>query len=173
MCKSAPYLICNKILDSFASRAYLISINDGHGLSTYLGAFADHLSELELFGFSSYSKTAEVVLGQPEQGKSLFDDALLYFQGASKGRVLCVDISEWMTKLGEFRDFLREIDEHIGENIIFFRVPFVEQNVLRDIEKGIRGILTVTTVAIPPFSNEELMRRIQRGTSAKRRSIRL
>ncbi len=138
----------------------MISVNDGHGLSTYLGAFADLLSELELFKFSSYAKTAEGSLGQPEQGKSLFDEVLLYFQGSNKGRVWCIDISEWMTKLGdrEFRDFLREIDEHIGENIIFFRVPFVEQNVLRDIEKGIREILTVTTVAIPPFSNDELIR---------------
>lgn len=130
----AKRLIENQVVDSFTSRAYVVSINDGYGLTTYLNAFADLIEELNLFRFASSTKVAEITLDPPDGRNSdnAFSAALSYFQGRSNGKVVSIDISEWMTKLTDkpFRNFLKQIDEHIGENIVFFRVPFVEQNIV-------------------------------------------
>lgn len=148
------------MVDIFTSRAYVISINEGYGLSTYLNAFADLIESLGLFAFSSSSKVTEVVLNPPDDKntENAFASALTNFQGRSKGKVVCIDISEWMTKLTDkpFREFLKQIDEHIGENIVFFRVPFVERNILTDIRQSLADILTVTELSVPPFTNGEL-----------------
>ncbi|MCM1219108.1 MAG: AAA family ATPase [Lachnospiraceae bacterium] len=161
-CKQiAKRLIENQLVDSFTSRAYVVSINDGCGLTTYLNAFADLVDELNLFRSVSSAKVAEVTLNPPDGQNSdnAFSNALYYFQGRSSGKVISIDISEWMTKLTDklFRDFLKHIDEHIGENIVFFRVPFVEQNIIADIKKNLSDILTVTELSVPPFTNEELI----------------
>ena len=51
--KLAPRLIENEVADAFTARAYVISINEGYGLTTYLNAFAELLDSLTLFEFSS------------------------------------------------------------------------------------------------------------------------
>lgn len=158
----AKRLIENQVLDSFTSRAYVVSINDGYGLTTYLNAFSDLLDELNLFKFSSSTKVVEVALEPPDarNNDNCFAAALSYFQGRGKGKVVCIDISEWMTKTTEkaFRNFLKLIDEHIGDNIVFFRIPFVEQNIVMDIKNNLGDILTITELSIPPFTNEELIK---------------
>lgn len=158
----ASHLKANNILDSFTSRSYVISINDGFGLSTYLSLFADLLEELGLFEFTSRTRVVEVALGAPDAKQGMdnaFTSALANFQNRSSGgKIVCIDISEWMTQLSDkqFRDFLHRIDEHIGENIVVFRVPFVERNIIKDIVSGINDILFVKDMSIPPFNSEEL-----------------
>lgn len=149
------------MVDSFTSRSYVVSINDGYGLTTYLNAFADLIEEFSLFEFTSSTKVVEVALDPPDvrNNDNVFSAALSYFQGRNKGKVIGIDISEWMTKLTDksFRNFLKQIDEHIGENIVFFRVPFVEKNIVADIKKSLGDVLTVTELSIPPFTNDELI----------------
>lgn len=159
--KVAQRLIDNGVVDSFTSRAYVVSINDGYGLTTYLNAFADMIGQLNLFEFASSTKVVEIALDPPDGRNSdnAFSASLSYFQGRGKGKVICIDISEWMARLTDkpFREFLKQIDEHIGENIVFFRVPFVEQNIVSDIKNSLSDILTVTELSIPPFTNDELI----------------
>lgn len=158
--KLAPKLIENEVADTFTERVYVISINEGYGLTTYLNAFAELLDSLKLFEFSSSVKVAEVRLSPPDEknAESPFGAALTHFQGRSKGKVVCIDISEWMSKLTDkpFREFLKHIDEHIGENIVFFRIPFVEKNIITKIQRELGDILTVSDLSIPPFTNSEL-----------------
>lgn len=43
-----------------------------------------------------------------------------------------------------------------GRISYFFRVPFVERNILTDIRQSLADILTVTELSVPPFTNGEL-----------------
>lgn len=158
--KMAPELIKNNIVDSFSSRAYIISINEGFGLTTYLNSFADLIESTGLFNFKSKTKIVETALlpFDSRNAEEAFSVARGYFNSTSSGKIVCIDISEWMNQLSDkhFRDFLKLIDNHSGENIVFFRVPFVEQSIVKEIQRAINDILYVKSVSIPPFSTEEL-----------------
>lgn len=158
--KMAPGLIENDIIDSFTGRAYIISVNEGYGLTTYLNSFADLVESIGLFKFKSKNKTVETALlpFDSRNADDAFSVARGYFNNSSSGKIVCIDISEWMNKLSDkhFRDFLKLIDDHAGENIVFFRVPFVEQSIVKEIRKSINDLLYVKSISIPPFSSEEL-----------------
>ncbi len=158
----AESLIKNNIVDLFTSRAYIISINQGYGLTTYLELFADLLNALKLFKITSRTKVLEISLDPPDPKQSdeeSFDAVLSSFQGRGRGKIICIDISEWMTKLADrkFKDFLRAIDDNNGENIIFFRVPYVEKSVISEIREQLNDVLFVKTLSIPPFDNAQLV----------------
>lgn len=155
--KIAPALKRNDTVDSFTSRTYLVSVNSGYGLTTYLELFADLISSLGLFEFTSRTRVVEVEL--PSSGDA-FNDALSYFKGKSGGKIICIDISEWMTKTDDkkFRDFLRSIDDNIGKNIVFFRIPFVEKNIIDNVHADLNDMLFIKDISIPPFSVDELVK---------------
>lgn len=155
--KIAPALKNNNTVDSFTSRAYLVSVNTGYGMSTYLELFADLMVSLGLFEFTSKSRVVEITLAPSDNG---LNDALSYFKGKSGGKIICIDISEWMTKVGDkqFRDFLRTIDDNIGKNIVFFRIPFVEKNIINNVRANLNDILFIKEISIPPFSVDELVK---------------
>lgn len=148
--------------DVFYSQCYLFAINDGCGLSTYLKLFGDILSDLDLFKFQ-LRKVTEIKL-QPYKERTNdhpFDKAKDTIQRSLNGlgRIVCIDISEWMTKIREkeFRDFLLYVEDNLGKNLVVFRVPFVEPEVLQTLQEGIGDLLTVRTVPFVPFTNEELI----------------
>lgn len=153
----------NDTVDSFTTRSYVISINDGYGLTTYLDIFASHMEKTGLFKFASKTRVVEVKLAPPDTkhgNDGTFAPVLQYFQGRSSCKLISVDISEWMNKLTsrDFRDFLKKIDEHVGENILFFRVPFVEKSVIMQIKNDLNDMLFVKEISIPPFTNDELIK---------------
>ena len=157
----APVLRRNKTVDTFTSRSYLLSVNDGYGLSTILVLFADLVEELDLYHFAANGRIVEVRIPapSPKSGEDPFAQALtLLDRGAGRGRLICIDISEWMGKTSEkeFRDFLRELEFHTGENILFFRVPFVENNVLEGLYRDLNDQLYIRKLSIVPFGNAEL-----------------
>lgn len=151
----------NNMVDSLISRSYLVSINDGHGITTYLKLFSDLIKGLGLFEFTSRTEVAEVKLSPPDLKQGLegeFSSALSYFQGRNVGRIVFIDISEWMLKLSdkEFREFLLTIKKNNGSNIVFFRIPFVETNIVKQVESAL-DVLFIKSISIPPFSNDELI----------------
>ncbi len=160
--KIAESLIQNQIVDAFTSRAYIISINQGYGLTTYLELLADLIHSLGLFEITSKNKVVEVALDSPDAkygDEAAFASVLSSFQGRGKGKIVCIDISEWMSKLDDrkFKDFLRAIEGANGENIVFFRVPYVERSIISEIKEHLNDVLYVKTLSIPPFNNQELM----------------
>lgn len=170
----AAGLIENKLVDSFIGRSYLISVNDGYGLSTYLSLFADLTEELGLTAKISGTKYAEIRLDAPDSkngDEDIFGAALSAVCGRNPKSVVCVDISEWMTKITDkrFREFLRRIDSAIEEraNVVFFRIPFVEKNIVREIESGINDILFVKELTVTPFTSAELMQCAENTIRAK------
>ena len=155
--KIAPALINNNTVDSFTSRAYLVSVNSGYGMSTYLELFADLMVSLGLFEFTSKARVVEITL---EASDNDLNNALSYFKGKSGGKIICIDISEWMTKTNDkkFRDFLHTIDVNIGKNIVFFRIPFVEKNIINNVRVNLNDILFVKEISVPTFSVDELVK---------------
>ncbi len=160
--KVAPGLLKHKTVETLTHQAYLFAINDGDGLSTYLELFAQLLSNLNLFDFKPNAPVAEVKLRLPKTRdvSSPFEQVYRYLSHSSRrgGILLSIDISEWMTKLGEkeFRDFLAELDDKMGECIIVFRVPFLEKKTLNGLKRTLADVLMVRDVSFVPFDRDEL-----------------
>lgn len=162
--KLAPGLRKYNTIHAFTHQSYLVAINDGNGYSTYLSLFARALKALELFQFDSRSAVVEIKLPSEEvekRGGDPFEAVKMQLNRSSKsgGRIVSIDIREWMTKLTDsrFRDFLTLLDDHVGENIYVFRVPFVEKNVLRGLQKALADILFVRELSFVPFDRDELI----------------
>lgn len=160
----APGLIRHNATEAFTHQCYLFAINDGNGHSTYLEHFADLLGNLGLFRFHEKRTIAEVRLLPPqveEKGGDAFEPAYSQMKRISSGggRIISIDIREWMTKITDkaFREFLTVIDDHLGEHIYVFKVPFVEKEILDGIRRGIGDILYVRDVSFVPFDQEELV----------------
>ena len=156
----APRLKKYNAEDSFIHRSYLFSINEGDGLTTYLNLFADLLEEVDLFSFASSEKVVEERVYYDGKGKEgSFSAVLSHMYGFSqKGKIICIDISEWMTKTNEpsFRDFLLKINNYTDKFIFVFRIPFVEKEILEKIKHDISDVLFVQELTFAPFSKEEL-----------------
>lgn len=158
----APQVVVHNTYDAFSFQHYLFAINDGCGLSTYLKLFAEVLSQQQLFQFNEVKAVVETKLLPPSGDK--YDPFSAVFSHLKKrdpndGKLICIDISEWMTNLSDkrFKNFLLELENHTTENIIVFRVPFVEPEILEAISKLIGDILFVRSLSFPPMKNEELI----------------
>lgn len=160
--KVVPGLIRHDAIEAFTQQCYIFAINDGNGLTTYLKAFAELLGALGLFDCSGKIRVVEekIPAPNPKHERDVFASVCNHFNcySASVGKIICIDISEWMTKTTDtkFRDFLSTIEDNIGDNIVVFRVPFVEKDILKGLHKGIGDILSVREISFVPFNNEEL-----------------
>lgn len=155
----APGICEHNVRDAFTARSYLFSINSGYGFTTYAELFADVVEELDLFKTDSKNRVVELTLSSdPHRENESFEKALSNFQRFNCGKIVCIDISEWMLKINEakFRDFLFEINKNIGKNIVFFRVPYIEKHLLMEINQNMNDILTVKAVSIVPFNEMQL-----------------
>ncbi len=159
--KVTPEIVRCNAYEAFLHQSYLFAVNDGNGLSTYLNLFAGFLKENGLFKTDSDIKIVEEKLGAPNSNeKNPFASVISLFSmyNAKNGRIICIDISEWMTKTADtqFRDFLMMLDENSEGTIFVFRIPFVEKNILQQIKRNLEDILFVRDVSFVPFDNSEL-----------------
>lgn len=162
--KMAPGLRKYNTVHALTHRSYLAAINNGNGYTTCLELFAKVLKALGLFRFDERAAVVEIKILSEEvekRGKDPFEAALMHLSRSTKqgGRIISIDICEWMNKLTEprFREFLQLVEDHIGENIYFFRVPFVEKNVMRDLQQALADILFVKELTFVPFDQQELV----------------
>ncbi len=168
----APGLRKYNTVEAFTHRCYLFAIHEGNGLTTYLELFAELVDRLGLFSFSKTNRVAEEKLPpQGKEGGNPFASVYAHFQryGTNPGKLICIDISEWMTKVSDkpFRDFLSALEDHAGENLIVFRVPFVEKEILNGLRKGLEDILFVRDVSFIPFDQYELTRYAEQALTAR------
>ncbi len=160
--KVAPGLIRHGLREVFTHQCYLFAINDGDGLTTYLELFGELITALELMPSGSVRSVVEKKVTVPQEKdrrRDPFEDVYSVIRGImGNGRIICIDISEWMTKITtpEFRHFLTTIEDHLGDSIYIFKVPFVEKEILDGLHKGIGDILTVREVSFVPFDQSEL-----------------
>lgn len=158
----APQIKKYKTESTFAFQNYIFSINDGYGLTTYLNIFADLISSLGIFNFVGKERVKEIRIGAKESHSNAdpFAVALAEIRiFGSAGKLICLDISEWMTQTEkrEFKKFLMQIEDLEESYIFIFRVPFIEEDILEDISKNISDVLFVRKISFVPFNNNELM----------------
>lgn len=167
----APGLLSHNIAETFIHRSYLFAINDGDGLSTYLDLFAKLIDCLELFKMRSTTSVLEITLPAVtgNSASSIFDTAIKQLRLQGERRVVCIDISAWMSKVSsvEFRDFLDQVEAYVGKSIIVFRTPFVEQEILEKLRRGLADQFLVRQVAFVPFDMEELVRCAQAALESR------
>lgn len=167
----APGLISHDVAETFVHRSYLFSINDGDGLSTYLDLFAKLIDCLELFKMRSTTSVLEITLPAvtSNSASSIFDAAVKQLRLQGERRIVCIDISAWMSKVSsvEFRDFLDQVEAYVGKSIIVFRTPFVEQEIMEKIRRGLADQFLIRQVAFVPFDMEELVRCAQAALESR------
>ena len=159
LCKLLPIVEQNKSFETIFCQSYLFSINDGCGLTTYLQALAALFSR---FGFDVSNDIAELKI-EPSKDGSMepFAKAMREIErGGRKLKVVCIDISEWMNNTSShlFKNFLMELQKCGGANIIVFKIPFVDKEVLDRVRKSLNDLVFVRSVSFPPFTKEELRR---------------
>lgn len=156
----APQISQNKTFDIFNHQAYIFSINDGNGLTTYLNLLHELLGVLQILGQGSIGKVMEEKLAPPKgESDDPFDSALQSFRFGKKGifNLVCVDISEWMGHLNSkpFQKFLIEVERSMERTVVVFRIPFVEMDVMNRVASAINNLIFVKSVSFPPLSTKE------------------
>ncbi|MBQ7968400.1 MAG: AAA family ATPase [Clostridia bacterium] len=157
----APLLIKNNTVEAFIHRTYLFAINEGEGLSTYISVLGELLQNLGLITLGFKRRPLEINIAYANSKDSdPFANAYSYFTRTTgdTGKIICVNLSEWMSELNDQRvkKFLDHIDKNMGRNIIIFRVPFVEKEVLHNIHTILSDRFSVKDVSFVPFDIEEL-----------------
>lgn len=168
----APSLLKHNTVNALLYNSYLFSINDGNGLTTYLELFCELLEALELERFGPAQKFKEIKINAP-QGKETvsrcFSDVLNLFNyhNATSPRIICIDISEWMTKVTEpeFREILFKLEDNADKFIYIFRVPFLESEVIKGLKRGLGDVLSIRDISFVPFDNEELKKYAEKALS--------
>ncbi|MBQ9975352.1 MAG: AAA family ATPase [Clostridia bacterium] len=157
--KVAPRLKQNKVLDAFTHRCYLFSMNAGSGYSTYLKYFSELISALGLVPTDKLPVVEEKLLPATvkDRGGNPFESVITLIKQKTP-ILISIDVSEWMTKISErdFRDFLEELENGIGNHIFVFKIPFVEKTVLSNIMSGLGDFVFIRDVSVAPFDSSEL-----------------
>ncbi len=156
----APQIRKHGTQRAFAFQNYLFAINDGYGLSTCLDLFAELIDELGLFGFKSGKRVEEHRLNAAGRGngEEQLEQLVQSLSLGSGSRIICLDISEWIGQLNSsgFRRFLYGLNDAASNYIFVFRVPFLEQEVLREVRHRLNDVLFTREVSFVPMDNGEL-----------------
>ena len=161
--KVAPLLSTGKLPEVFAGRSYLFSIGDGDGLSTYLQLLASLIAVTGVRSMREHNvHEVKVPSGalykDPYEAFAEASGALSGGFGSSKPKVVCIDISEWMDNVNSeaFKKFLRRVEKSLSDNLVVFRVPFVDKDILASLAYSLSDLLTVRTVTFPPLGRDEI-----------------
>ena len=156
----SPEIKRNSIYKSFLFQNFLISVNDGCGLSTALDDFMKLISDLELFEFAKKQPVIEMRLSTKSEPDSMtIPEALEAIYGDDDGgKLICFDISEYLekSKHNELKSFLAKLVAWEESYIFFFRIPFLEPDAFNNIRKVLADVLYVRAISIQPFNNDEL-----------------
>ena len=156
----SPQIKRNGIYKSFLFQNFLISVDDGYGLSTALDDFKQLIEDLELFKFSEKQPVVEIRLSTKSEPDSMtIPEAIeaLYSEDESD-KLVCLDISEYLekSKHNELKTFLTKLVAVQESYIFFFRIPFLEPDAFNGIRKVLADILYIRAISVQPFNNEEL-----------------
>ena len=156
----SPEIKRNSIYKSFLFQNFLISVNDGCGLSTALDDFMKLISDLELFEFAKKQPVIEMRLSSKSEPDSMtIPEALEAIYGDDDGgKLICFDISEYLekSKHNELKSFLAKLVAWEESYIFFFRIPFLEPDAFNNIRKVLADVLYIRAISIQPFNNDEL-----------------
>lgn len=161
--KAAEGLRKNKLTDVFAERTYVISADKGSGLTQCLELFAELVGALGLFKPGRSLTVIEEKISAPASQDENANFRLKLeemFKSYQGNHIICLDISDWIEKLSDpdFHALLCCVEQWCGRHIFFFRLPYVEVDVLKNVELAVNDMLCVRALSISPFDNEQLKR---------------
>jgi len=156
----APQIKRTGIYKSFLFQNFLISVDDGYGLSTALDDFKKLIETLELFKFNEKQPVVEIRLSSKSEPDSMtIPEAVeALYNEDDTNKLVCLDISEYMEKSKhiELKPFLAKLVALEEDYIFFFRIPFLEPDAFNGIRKLLADVLYVRAISVQPFNNEEL-----------------
>ncbi len=155
----APEVKSKKLESVLFYQNYLFSIGEGCGLSTYLRLLAKLFTALDLDKMHSCS-VIEEKLGPYKDDMEPFSAVMNVLSTAdwSNVRILCIDISEWMTRMehARFKTFLRAVEKAKDKFVVVFRIPFVEKDVMESLKQSLNDLICIKTLSFPPFGRQEI-----------------
>jgi len=146
----------------------LVSIDHGFGYTTFLKRIAETYCEQGL-GVLNEDSVKEIEIknySDPDKKYSDWQSVLsraVSMAEANKKKsgklILSMDISSWQTELKTpmMREYLRKIAEAAENFICVFRVPFMEGQVVRQIEEILGDVMSVKTIVVAPLSTEDMV----------------
>lgn len=149
----APQITQLGVQRVFNAKAYLFSVDDGCGLSTYLSILANLVSSLGLFEFADEAKVIETVVEKNDKDPWLQYNAI----GKFKNKLISFDVSQWLDSLDDpgFKRLLRKLRSLQKDYIYVFRVPYMEEPALGRVYQTISDALYTEEVVFPPFTYKE------------------
>lgn len=157
-----------ELLQAFLSHRYLFSVNDGNGYAQGVELFADLLSALGLFAFNNQKRKVRFFSfpqsTDPRERKAQLDRVKdFYDKNGSFSGVVALDISSWISahQGRELTGLLRHIYPLSSQFLTIFRIPYVEEHVLKNVYEELADVLNITQVVFLPPSKEEYWRYAQ------------
>ena len=173
----APQIVENKTFEVFDNQVYIFSVNDGHGLTTYLEALGQLLSETGLKKIDTeYRFIDEIKIEvQTNQNPDPFSCARDDLRPSRRGdaEIVCIDIREWMNDVNTkiFKEFLMYAQRCLSDKVIVFRIPFVDKDIVNKIQDAINDVMSARVVSFPPFTDVEIKK--YAASEAKRLGFKL
>ena len=175
----ASGLHCLESEETFFERSYLFSINEGCGYSYMLWLFSELIDHQGINHERRKDCPRKREIRLPPFNKDNPLPVRIVYDMMDKmpipdGVILSFDISAWMTSLTtpEFHDFVKLLKNYAHNAIIVFRVPYVEENVLKKMHSELGQQLFLRDVPIAPFSMEQLSEIAERILLRKNYKIR-
>lgn len=149
----APVLQKNGTGDVLVRQTLLFSMEDGESTCvTYLQLLHELYTAQKLIAFEN---PPAIIQLPPPQLEGAGGSALSLFTLDNIDQmVLCLDITSWIGNMDtpEFEAFLLKLYDRLGDFIFVFRVPYLENSVLREIAEQIQDILSLRILRFPPWS---------------------
>lgn len=155
----APSLLAHNAAEIVRGRSYLFSVDPGSGYHTSLDLLSRTLRETGLVPELDDIEEFQIpVENNMSDAFPRFVDDFTKSLRSRRPKVIALDISNWLDQTGNpsFRNILLAIQEHNKNKVVVFRTPYRSSSTLETIARDLGDILSVKTVSIKPFSNEQL-----------------
>ena len=155
--KIAPTLINNNTLNTLFYQCYLLAINNGCGLSVCLKLYAKLLKSLSIDVDTNVAEKIVEFKKDATEGVNIVENFFNYDVG-DKLKIVCFDISAYLSLLkgNEFKEILKIISKNKQNAIVFFRIPFVDREIVETVRQALNDTLFVKVIQVPPFTEAEL-----------------
>lgn len=158
----APQIKKTNTYGLIKNQSFIFSINEGCGCTTYLELLRELICELGIRGASLSPKKvciSEIKLQPQKPGPDEYNAFSVVFREYDYHnlQIMCIDISEWINKtnVASFKRFLTELEPLVADAVIIFKVPFVDKEVLDQVQRSLNDIINVRTISFAPFTKEE------------------
>ncbi len=143
----------------FQKCRFLISIDDGNGISTVARLLGELLNALGLIKRSRVVELPAVpYVDRPDAMEEVKGKYKQMLESASSAGIVVIDLSKCYGSLvkSAYREFLAEVCAHEDMPLTIFRIPYLEEQVRRSVEEILADQFFLHSIPFVPMSMEEL-----------------